>query len=168
MAKNAIEKTGESTEYLLANARASVQRARRRATRPPVSAMFERAAAGEDFTVLKQFKGDGRIYERGETVRPNATEDSWMLEHRFVLPATVAKDAELAAGLTKFYRDEVVPNETRYREAETNERNALETLETLRLQLARATDALRQAERRKTQTEGDLRASLERMQQQAI
>lgn len=163
MAKNNMAKVGESTEYLLAQAKAEMQRAKRQATRPPVAVMFERAAAGADFMVVKSFKSGGKMYQRGDIIHPNPSEDRWLIEHGFAIPSEIYEANNRANALRKFIQDDLAPKEYRFREVETLEKRAVETLETVRLQLEAATEALRLAQGQKAVVEGDLRAVLDRM-----
>lgn len=168
MPKNSITKTGESTEYLLANARAELSAARKRATRPAASVLFERAQAGEDFRVIKQFKANGRVYQKGELIKPDAVEDRWMIEHMFVIPLSFAEASDYAHALKQFYQDELQGREQRYQAARTEEARAAEALETVRRQLETATEVLRDAKGRKEASEGELRAALTRWQEIAF
>lgn len=158
---------GTATEALIAGARATVERAKRQGSRLPASVAFERAAAGEEFTVTKPFKGDGKRYEKGETITLDPVADKWAIEHGYAVPVSHAAASVRAVALRKFFKDELSGREQRWLVARADEERATVALEALRRQLDLATETLSAAQGQREAVEAELRTSLERLQELA-
>jgi hypothetical protein len=157
MAKNNLEKQGESTEYLLAQARAAFREAKRGATRPPESAMYTR----REFTVVKPFKNGESQHQPGDIVELEPSQHQWAIKHHFItLPEVWA--AGKKANALKRHIEAIEAKEANWRQALQIENRAAQALESLRYQLEAATEAIQDAKASSGNAEAELRAVLDK------